>query len=162
GGSAGEKKTPPGLPAFARQRQRLPVGCFRGHAHKHKQRCCCWFFCEVPAHRKAPAAPVHADPRGKTRGGGRKDERTGPWIAARRSFLASTSPGRTKPPGRTQSSSRTFGHVIMPTPPIHSTDKISHSRNSPRVTRMGEPSPETQQVLSPQHRLSQHYSHSNQ
>src|SRR5262249_47730073 len=33
-------------------------------------------------------------------------------------------------------------HVTKPTPPIHSTDRISHSRNSPRATRnVGFPNP---------------------
>src|SRR5262249_10572625 len=104
------------------------TGCLRSHARKHKQCRCRCFHGEVPAQRKPLAARINADPRANTRAGGRNATSTADWIAARRSFLASTSPGRTKPPGRTQSPSRTFGHVIMPTPPIHSTDRTSHSR----------------------------------
>src|SRR5262249_30083808 len=42
-----------------------------------------------------------------------------------------------------QSSTGNVRHVTTPTPTIHSTDRTSHSRNSPRATRkaMGETAP---------------------
>jgi hypothetical protein len=76
----------------------------------------CCFYC----HRKPLNAQTNAEPSANTRTGGIRAILTPRWMAAFCNQVAT---------------SGTFSQVTADTPPIHSSDRISQSRNNPRATR---------------------------